>query len=64
MEQHMEEKGRIPLKHRLPWVAQFQKQPLPLEQVKDYIAYAREHCKPQLSSEASYVLRQHFMELR
>lgn len=64
IEQHMEGKGRIPLKHRLPWVADFQKQPLPMEQVKDYIAYAREFCKPRMSTEASCVLREHFMELR
>ena len=56
--------GRIPLVHRLPWVAGFQKQPLPMEQVKDYIAYAREYCRPQMSTEASEVLHHHFMELR
>ena len=63
-EQYMESGGRIPLKHRLPWVSEFQKQPLPMEQVKDYIAYAREYCKPQMSAEASAVLSDHFMELR
>jgi DNA helicase MCM8 len=64
IEQYMEPEGRIPLKHRLPWVADFQKQPLPMEQVKDYIAYAREYCKPQMSTEASAVLQDHFMNLR
>ena len=63
-EQYMESGGRIPLKHRLPWVSNFQKQPLPIEQVKDYIAYAREYCKPQMSSEAAAVLKEHFMYSR
>lgn len=61
---YMESGGRIPLKYRLPWVSEFQRQPLPMEQVKDYIAYAREYCNPQMSVEASAVLSDHFMELR
>lgn len=63
LEQHMKD-GRIKLMHRLAWVSGFQKQPLPLEQVKDYIAYAREYCRPQMSAEASAILREHFMSLR
>jgi DNA helicase MCM8 len=54
----------IPLEHRLPWVTDFQKQPLPLQQVKDYIAYAREYCHPKLSGPAATVLKDHFMKLR
>jgi len=64
LEHYMENGGRIPLKHRLPWVCDFQKQPLPMEQLKNYIAYAREHCKPQMTTEASEILRNHFMNLR
>ena len=56
--------GRIPLQCRLPWVNDFQKQPLPLQQVKDYIAYAREYCKPQMTDAAANVLQDYFMRLR
>ena len=56
--------GRIPLKYRLPWVTDFQKQPLPLQQVKDYIAYAREYCKPKMTDAAAMVLSDYFMRLR
>jgi len=55
---------RIPLSERLAWVTDFQKQPLPADLVRDYIAYAREYCKPKLTSEAAEVLRDYFMELR
>lgn len=55
---------RVPLRIRLPWVSEFQKQPLPMQQVKDYIAYAREHCRPQMTSEAATVLHSYFMQLR
>ena len=54
----------IPLKKRLPWVTGFQKQPLPLQQLKDYIAYAREYCRPTMSPEAAKVLHDYFMKLR
>ena len=57
-------KGRAPLRSRLPWVTEFQKQPLPLQQVKDYIAYAREYCRPQMSDEAASVLHEYFVTLR
>ena len=52
------------LQCRLPWVTEFQKQPLPLQQVKDYIAYAREHCRPKMTTAAKNVLRDYFMDLR
>lgn len=55
---------RIPMQKRLSWVTEFQKDPLPLQQVKDYIAYAREFCRPKMTSEAAGVLQNYFMELR
>ena len=58
------EQGRSKLEHRLPWVAEFQKQPLPMQQVKDYIAYAREYCRPRMTPDAAQVLKDHFMYLR
>mmetsp|Transcript_10962 Transcript_10962/g.19830 ORF Transcript_10962/g.19830 Transcript_10962/m.19830 type:complete len:325 (+) Transcript_10962:1927-2901(+) len=54
----------VPLKDRLPWVIEFQKQPLPLQQVKDYIAYAREYCRPKMTPAATSVLQRYFMKLR
>lgn len=57
-------KDYIPMQYRLPWVNEFQKQPLPLQQVKDYIAYAREYCRPKMTPEAAEVLQQYFMNLR
>ena len=56
--------NRMSLKERLAWVTDFQKQPLPADLVRDYIAYAREYCKPKLSQEAAAVLKDHFMNLR
>jgi DNA helicase MCM8 len=56
--------NHMTLKERLTWVADFQKQPLPADLVRDYIAYAREYCKPKLSQEAAAVLKDHFMNLR
>ena len=56
--------NRMPMKDRLEWVAQFQKQPLPAELVRDYISYAREYCKPVLTKEAGEVLKDYFMNLR
>jgi DNA helicase MCM8 len=55
---------RIPLSERLAWVNDFQKQPLPADLVRDYIAYAREYCKPKLTPEAATVLKDYFMDLR
>lgn len=55
---------RMPLSERLAWVTDFQKQPLPANLVRDYIAYAREYCKPRLTQEAAAVLKDYFMELR
>ena len=54
----------VPMQHRLPWVNNFQKQPLPQQQVKDYIAYAREHCRPKMTDAAAEVLSDYFMKLR
>lgn len=56
--------SRMGLKDRLEWVAQFQKQPLPAELVRDYISYAREYCKPVLTKDAGEVLKDYFMNLR
>jgi DNA helicase MCM8 len=55
---------RLPLKRRLAWVHEFQKEPLPASLVRDYIAYAREYCRPKLTPEAAAVLKEYFMELR
>lgn len=55
---------RVPLKCRLPWVADFQKQPLPMQQIKEYIAYAREYCRPKMTTDAANVLQDYFMKLR
>ena len=58
------EHDRVPMMTRLPWVAETQKQPLPADLVKDYIAYAREYCHPKMTGAAAEVLKQYFMELR
>ena len=55
---------RIPVWERLAWVADFQKTPLPADLVRDYIAYAREYCKPKMTAEAATVLKDYFMQLR
>ena len=55
---------QMPLLERLLWVNEFQKEPLPADLVRDYISYAREYCKPKLTSEAAAVLKDYFMELR
>jgi len=62
LEENSEE--RMSLKERLAWVTDFQKQPLPADLLRDYIAYAREYCKPKLTQEAAAVLKDHFMNLR
>jgi DNA helicase MCM8 len=56
--------GRMPLSARLAWVTDFQNETLPADLVRDYIAYAREYCKPKLTPEAASVLKDYFMELR
>jgi len=56
--------NRMPLKERLQWVSQFQKEPLPADLVRDYISYAREYCKPRLSQGAASVLKEYYMNLR
>lgn len=57
------EPNRIPLEKRLAWVASFN-EALPAGLVRDYIAYAREYCKPKLSKEAAVILREYYMTLR
>jgi len=57
------ERNRIPLEKRLAWVASFN-EALPAGLVRDYIAYAREYCKPKLTQEAAIVLREYYMTLR
>ena len=52
------------MKERLPWVVETQKQPLPADLVRDYIAYAREYCHPKMTRSAAQVLRDYFIELR
>ena len=59
-----ESENRMFLSDRLRWVTDFQKQPLPADLVRDYIAYAREYCKPKLTPEAAVVLKEYFMNLR
>lgn len=61
---HHDSNNRMPISERLAWVADFQKDPLPADLVRDYVAYAREHCKPQMTQEAAAVLKDYFMELR
>lgn len=61
---HLDRGSRLPLSERFAWVTDFQKQPLPAALVRDYIAYAREYCKPRLTPEASGILKDYFMELR
>jgi DNA helicase MCM8 len=56
--------SRMSLSERLSWVTGFQKEPLPADLVRDYIAYAREYCQPKLTSEAAVVLKEFFMGLR
>ena len=54
---------RVPLEKRLAWVAGFN-EPLPAGLVRDYIAYAREFCKPKLTVEAAEILKEYYMNLR
>jgi DNA helicase MCM8 len=55
--------NRVPLEKRLAWVAGFN-QALPAGLVRDYIAYAREFCKPKLTVEAAEILQEYYMDLR
>lgn len=57
-------KERLMLSDRLGWVNSFQKNPLPADLVRDYIAYAREFCRPKLTPEAAAVLKDYYMKLR
>ena len=55
--------NRVPLEKRLAWVSSFN-EPLPAGLVRDYIAYAREFCKPKLTQEAATILQEYYMNLR
>ena len=55
--------ARVPFEKRLAWVSSFN-EPLPASIVRDYIAYAREFCKPKLTTEAAVVLKEYYMNLR
>jgi DNA helicase MCM8 len=55
--------GRVNFEKRLAWVASFN-EPLPAGLVRDYIAYAREFCKPKLTQEAALILKEYYMNLR
>jgi DNA helicase MCM8 len=61
--QERKEKKRVPLEKRLAWVSGFN-EPLPAGLVRDYIAYAREFCKPKLTVEAAEILKEYYMNLR
>lgn len=38
--------------------------PLPVQLLQKYIAYARQYCHPALSDEAKHVLAEHYRKLR
>jgi DNA helicase MCM8 len=57
------EQRRIPLERRLAWVSGFN-EPLPATLVRDYIAYAREFCRPKLTPQAAAILKEYYMDLR
>ena len=57
------ERSRLPLEKRLAWVTSFN-EPLPAGLVRDYIAYARQHCKPKLTQRAAVVLKDYYMKMR
>lgn len=52
------------LEERLRKVSLEQNNPLPPDLVKDYIAYAREYCRPKLTQKAAAILRDYFLERR
>jgi DNA helicase MCM8 len=56
--------NRMSISNRSTWVHEFQKNPLPADLVRDYIAYAREYCKPKLTAEAAIILKDYYMSLR
>ena len=58
-----DQEKRISLKDRLPWITDTQ-EPLPANVLRDYIAYAREYCKPKMTQEAAAVLKHYFLGLR
>ena len=55
--------GRVSLEKRLAWVSGFN-EPLPAALVRDYIAYAREFCRPKVTPQAAAVLKDYYMKLR
>ena len=55
--------NRVPLEKRLNWVTGFN-DPLPAALVRDYIAYARQYCKPKLTQKAAVVLKDYYMKMR
>lgn len=57
------EDGRVPMEKRLAWVSSFN-DPLPAALVRDYIAYAREFCRPKLTPQAAAILKEYYMNLR
>jgi DNA helicase MCM8 len=64
MEENSDTKSNtVPLEKRLAWVAGFN-EALPAGLLRDYIAYAREYCKPKLTQEAAVILREYYMTLR
>ena len=52
------------LEQRLRKVCEEQRSPLPIDYVKDYIAYAREYCRPRMTAKAGEILRDYFLEQR
>ena len=55
--------GRISLAKRLAWVSSFNN-PLPASLARDYIAYAREFCKPKLTGSAAAILKDYYLSTR
>ena len=62
-EEESKNDGRVPLQKRLAWVSGFN-EPLPAALVRDYIAYAREFCRPKVTPQAAAVLKDYYMKLR
>ena len=62
-EEESQNDSRVPLEKRLAWVSGFN-EPLPAALVRDYIAYAREFCRPKVTPQAAAVLKDYYMKLR
>ena len=56
--------GPVPMRLRLPWVAETKKESLPAGLLRDYIAYARQYCNPKLTQGAAEILHSHYTSLR